>query len=593
MNVLGISALYHDAAAAVCIDGQLVAAAQEERFSRRKQDRTVPWRAARSCLDVSGLSIADIDCLAYYEEPSLKLDRQLSMLAAEVRPEPAAELLARIDPTRVYRAMREGLGYDGPVRFMPHHLSHAASAYFFSGFAESAVLVLDAVGEWTTSSYGTGSPGSGIRLVESDRFPHSLGLFYSTVTAYLGFEVNEGEYKTMGLAPLGRPTFVEQLRKTISWTETGEVTLDTAYFDFTGLRRMWSDALPGLLGIPPRETGQPLDGCHADLARSVQLLLEEVVLAKARAARAATGARNLCMAGGVALNCVAVGRLRAAGLFDDIFVQPAAGDAGGAIGAAAQASYDLGTPPPVERLAHTYLGPGFSTARDVVPALRAAGLPYVDHGDDLDGMFQDVVRRLAAGQIIGWFQGRMEFGPRALGNRSILADPRRPDMRDRINALVKMREAFRPFAPSALDKLASRYFDCPGDLPFMLETVRARTDTLPAVTHVDGSARLQTVSPETNPRFAELLERYASATGCGVLLNTSFNQRGEPIVCSPVDAIACFARSGLDALVIGEVVVDGREVPDSWRTAVSAKGITSAHSDEPGVDHELAVYELA
>ncbi len=593
MNVLGISALYHDAAAAVCVDGRLEAAAQEERFSRRKQDRTVPWRAARACLDMTGLTIADIDWVAFYEDPAMKLDRQLSMAAAETRREAVTELLGRIDPHRTYRALREGIGYDGPVRFLPHHLSHAASAFYFSGFQESAILVLDGVGEWSTSSYGFGSTKSGIRLIEADRYPHSLGLFYSTVTAYLGFEVNEGEYKTMGLAPLGQPTLVDRLRRLIEWNDVGDIHLDLRYFDFMGLRRMWSDRLPELLGRPARGAGEPLVDWHADLARSAQVVLEEIVLRKADAVREYSGAKNICLAGGVALNCVATGKLRATGMFDDIFVPPAAGDAGGAAGAAAQVSFDLGAPPPVERLTHSYLGPEFSTARDIIPVLRAANLPYADYRDRFDDLLDDVVARLMAGQVIGWFQGRMEFGPRALGARSILADPRVPDMRDRINKLVKMREPFRPFAPSVLDRLASEYFTCDVPLPFMLETTQVRTDDLPAVTHVDGSARVQTVHPGTNPRYARLLERFWERTACGVLLNTSFNQGGEPIVCTPTDALACFARSGLDALIMQDVLVDTDDVPPSWRQTVAARGFSSAQSDEPGVQRELAVYELA
>jgi carbamoyltransferase len=593
VNVLGISALYHDAAAALCMDGHIESAAQEERFSRKKQDRSVPWRAVRSCLDKVALTIADIDYVAFYEDPSLKLDRQLSMLAAETRKETATELIARIDSQRTYRALREGLGYDGPVRFVPHHLSHAASAFYFSGFEESGILVLDAIGEWATSSHGHGSIRSGIRLMEADRYPHSLGLFYSAITAYLGFEVNEGEYKTMGLAPLGHPVLVDQLRRLIRWNDGGDVTLELRYFDFVGLHRMWSDGLPELLGRPPRLAGDTLTDWHANLASSAQAVLEEVVLRKARALRSRYGATRLCMAGGVALNCVATARLRAAGLFDDIFVPPAAGDAGGAVGASAQVSYELGVPPPLRRLTDAYLGPAYSTERDVIPVLRAANLPFSDYRGRLDDLLDDVVQRLTAGQVVGWFQGRMEFGPRALGNRSILADPRVPEMRDRINKLVKMREPFRPFAPSVLGHLAAQYFECQVPMPFMLETVQARTDGLPAVTHVDGSARVQTVDADTNPRFAALLESFHARTGCGVLLNTSFNQRGEPIVCSPTDALACFARSQLDALVMGDVLVDVRDVPPSWITAVAARGFTSAQSDEPGSYHELAVYELA
>lgn len=585
MNVLGISALFHDAAAAVLVNGNVQAAAQEERFSRKKQDRSVPWRAMRACLDSAGISIGDIDVLAYYEDPGVKLDRQLSMLAAETRPEVTEDLVARIDPYKPYRALREGLGYDGPIKFTPHHVSHAASSFYFSGFEEAAILVLDAVGEWSTSSHGLGSARSGIRLWETDRFPDSLGLFYSTITAYIGFEVNEGEYKTMGLAPLGRPVFVDQLRRLVQ-AKDGRVRLDLRYFDFAGLRQMWSEALVELLGRPPRSADQPLSDWHADLACSAQAVLEDIVLQKARVAKKLTGAKNLCMAGGVALNCVATAALRATGLFDDIFVPPAAGDAGGSVGAAAQVSYELGAQPPVKRLEHAYLGPEYATEHDIIPLLDAARVPFTDYRPCFDRLVADVVQRLASGQVIGWFQGRMEFGPRALGARSILADPRVADMRDRINSLVKMRESFRPFAPSVLSSSASDYFDCAVAMPFMLETTRTRVDSLPAVTHVDGSARVQTVDDGSNWKFAALLQGFLDKTGCAVLLNTSFNQRGEPIVCTPEDALTCFARSRLDALVLGEVVVDVKDLPDTLTARLPA------HKRGHGSSRELAVYEL-
>lgn len=587
-----MSALFHDAAAAVMVDGQLVAAAQEERFSRRKQDRSVPWRAVRSCLDEAGLAISELDCLAYYEDPALKADRQRVMLAGESRADVTSELLRRMDPEAALRSLREGLGFDGPIRLVPHHLSHAASAFYFSGFEESAVLVLDAVGEWATSSYGRASVRSGITLWEADRFPDSLGLFYSTVTAYLGFEVNEGEYKTMGLAPLGRPRFVEELRRLIDCDERGNVRLDLDYFDFLGLRRMWSERLVALLGRPPRGPGEELTDWHADLARSVQVILEEIVLRKARAVRELTGAQDVCMAGGVALNCVATAALRAAGVFRDIFVPPAAGDAGGAVGAAAQTSFDLGVPVRRERLAHSYLGPRFDTERDVLPVLRAAEIAGTDYRGRTDDLLDDVVRRLAGGQVIGWFQGRMEFGPRALGARSILADPRQDGMRDHINALVKLRESFRPFAPSVLREHTAEYFDTAVPQPFMLETVPVKVSSLPSVTHVDGTARLQTVDAAANPRYAALLERWRLATGCAVLLNTSFNQRGEPIVCTPVDALACFVRAGLDALVIEDVVVELADLPVAWlRTPDGGSPLPPPH-DRSGAEPELAVYEL-
>lgn len=585
MKVLGVSGLFHDAAAAVLVDGQLRAAAQEERFSRKKQDSSIPWRATRACLEIAEISIADIDVLAYYEQPGVKLDRQLSMLGAEKRPAVAAELIARIDPQRPHRALRDGLGFDGRIEFVPHHMSHAASAFYFSGFDEAAVLVLDAVGEWSTSSHGIGSAKAGVRLVESDRFPDSLGLFYSTITSYIGFEVNEGEYKTMGLAPLGKPVLASKLRRLIHCAD-GRVVLDLRYFDFVGMERMWSQELVELLGRGPRSADAPIDEWHADLAASAQLILEEIVCDKARAVKKLTGARHLCIAGGVALNCVATAAIRAAGIFDDVFVPPAAGDAGGAIGAAAQVSFESGSPVPVERIRHAYLGPQYSTERDVVPLLVAAQIPFVDYRGNVPGIVNEVAERIASGQIIGWFQGRMEFGPRALGARSILADPRVGGMRDRINELVKMRESFRPFAPSVLDTEASKYFDCDVPMPFMLETVAVRVDWLPAITHVDGSARIQTVDSSDNPRFADLLRTFRDKTGCAALLNTSFNQRGEPIVCTPMDALECFARSQLDALAMGDVLVDIKKLPSNIKEQLQSRPIQRSRSTE------LPIYEL-
>ena len=588
MIVLGISGLYHDAAAALVIDGELVAAAEEERFSRIKHDGSVPWRAARSCLAAAGVDITAVDHVAYYEDPAAKHDRQLSMLAGEPSWDVSAELAERLDPGRPRQALRAGLGYDGPVTFVPHHLSHAASAYYFSGFREAAVLVLDAVGEWTTASCGAASPREGLRLREVDRFPHSLGLFYSTVTGYLGFEVNDGEYKTMGLAPYGRPVLVDELRELIRSDDDGRVTLDMDYFAFPSLQRMWSDRLPALLGRPSRAAADPLSDWHADVARSAQVVLEDIVVRKARHAARTTGARHLCLAGGVALNCVAIAAIRDSGLFEDLFVQPAAGDAGGALGAAAQVTVELGGVMPVRRLTDVRLGPEFSTARDIVPMLDDAGIAYRDCRDRFDDLLDEVAGRLAAGEIIGWCQGRMEFGPRALGARSILADPRAADMRDRVNALVKMREPFRPFAPAVLERHAQEYFEIENPLPYMVETVRVHVDTLPATTHTDGSARVQTVNPATNPRFAALLERFHARTGCAVLLNTSFNQRGEPIVCTPADALHCFVRARLDALVLEDVLVEASAVPTTWRARTR-----SGPRRPDAAGGELAVYQLA
>ncbi len=563
MNIVGVSSHYHDSAACLLCDGVLVAAAQEERFSRRKNDPRVPRNALRYCIEAGGLSITDIDCIAYYENPLKRLERQLWAQLPRIR-QSAGGALSAFDPARPLREIREALGYAGPIRCFDHHLSHAASAYFFSGFADAAVLTVDAVGEWATASYGRGD-GAELSLIEQVNFPDSLGLLYSTLTAYLGFNVNDDEYKVMGLAPYGEPRHIAAMRRLAQLGADGRLHLDLDFFDFASGGPMHTERLCALLGKPPRAPGSEIEPFHRDVARSIQLHLEECLLAMVRHLHALVGGANLCMAGGVALNCVANSRILREGPFDRLFVQPAAGDAGGCLGAATLAYRELtGTHPVRERLVHAYYGPGAEPGEiaDMLDGSEAGALDFRGREAEL---LDATVDRLVRGEVLGWFQGRMEFGPRALGARSILADPRRPEMRDLVNSRVKQRESFRPFAPAVLEPHAGEHFALDHASPFMLETCRVTSQLeLPAITHVDGSARVQTVDGATNPRFAELLRRFHARTGCPILLNTSFNMRGQPIVRSPLDALVCFLQSQIDCLVLGDFLIDRTSVPESW-----------------------------
>ena len=564
MIVVGVSALYHDAACAIFRDGQLVAAAQEERFTRRRFDPEMPANALRACLAEVGARISDIDHLAYYENPAARLGRQLWM-GLPAGPAVSPDGMFRLDADRPYREIRRRLGYDGPVTAVSHHEAHAASAFYCSGFAESALLTADAVGEWATTTYGQAGP-EGLHLFAEVTFPHSLGLLYSTITSYLGFAVNSDEYKVMGLAPYGQPRYLTALRRLVSDLPGGQFRLDLQYFDFTRGDRMFSDALCDLLGARPRGESDPIAAFHQDVARSLQALTEELLFSKARYLHEATGADSLSYAGGVALNCVANSRLRREGPFRRMFVQPAAGDAGGSVGAAALVHHRLAGTFRRHRLTDARLGPSYDTA-EVRAALDAAGTDYDDFSGREPDLLSAVASLLAAGSVIGWFQGRMEFGPRALGARSILADPRNPAMRDHINSLVKKREAFRPFAPAVAAERCAEFFDLAGPSPFMLDTAQVRDGAaLPAITHVDGSARIQTVDAADDPRFHGLLTRFGVITGYPILLNTSFNMRGEPIVCDPADALATFVRCRLDALVLGDLVLLRENIPSAWET---------------------------
>jgi carbamoyltransferase len=567
MNVLGLSAFFHESACCLLVDGRLVAAAEEERFSRVKHDARLPVSAFRWCLRQGGVGIEELDCIAYYESPVKKLSRQLwSGLPAGG----AGADLAWLDPGAPERAIREGLGFEGPILTFDHHLSHAASAFFFSGFPEAAVLTVDGVGEWATTVYSRAA-GSSIEPFAEVEFPHSLGLLYSTLTSYLGFEVNDGEYKVMGLAPYGEPRYLEEMRRLVSSGPGGQYRLDLRYFDFVRGRRMWSNALPRLLGEAPRPHEAAITRFHQDVARSLQAVLEEILLEKVGWLHEQTGLPRLCMAGGVALNVVANGRILREGPFSHLFVQPAAGDSGGCLGAAALAWIErTGQRPATGPLRQVGLGPSWS-ADEIAGLIAATGIAARDFRSREADLLEGIVDRLAQGKVVGWFHGRMELGPRALGGRSLLADPRDPGMRDRLNRLVKKREAFRPFAPSVLAAHAAEHFDLDHPSPFMLETCGVTSPLdLPAIAHVDGSARPQTVDPAEAPRYAALLSAWERRTGCPVLVNTSFNVRGEPIVCSPVDALLCLGASGIDCLVLEDFLIDRDALPADWPALLPA-----------------------
>jgi carbamoyltransferase len=587
MNVLGISAFYHESSCCLLRDGQLVAAASEERFTRVKHDPRLPVEAFRFCLEREGLDLLDLDAIAYYELPEVKIERQLGSGV------PASAL----DPGAPERAIRKRLGWEGEILFFPHHLCHAASAFFWSGFPHAATFTVDGVGEWATTTYGRGDPQD-LSLFAEVRFPHSLGLLYSTVTAYLGFAVNDGEYKVMGLAPYGEPGLLDRLAQAIRVEPGPGFHLDLKFFDFVAGTRMWTDAFEELVGGPPRRRGEEILPFHRDLARSVQLLLEEILLKKVRWLHDETGEDDLCMAGGVALNCVANGRILREGPFRRLFVQPAAGDSGGCLGAAALANAKLGGKPIVRQaLRRVDLGPSFSPA-DIAAMISGAGLPATDYSGREEDLLDAVAERLARHEIVGWFHGRMEHGPRALGNRSILANPLDPDVRERLNERVKKREAFRPFAPSVLATQTAEHFDLDHPSPFMLETCAVRSSLdLPGITHVDSSARPQTVDPADHPRFAALLDAFFRRTGCPILVNTSFNVAGEPIVATPVDALLGAADATLDALVLEDFLIDGRDLPAIWRTLLPAwrerrrSGFAGARSELTGaISEELYTF---
>ncbi|MBN2578764.1 MAG: carbamoyltransferase [Pirellulales bacterium] len=591
-TILGISAFYHDSAAALVVDGRIVAAAQEERFTRIKHDDRFPVQAIRYCLREAGLEAEQLDYVGFYDKPLLKYERlletYLAFAPAGFRSFTRAMPLWLSQKLHLPREIRKGL--DGRYRrrciFTEHHQSHAASAFFPSPFEEAAILTLDGVGEWATASLGYGR-GNRIALTAELRFPHSLGLLYSAFTYFCGFRVNSGEYKLMGLAPYGEPIYAEAIRrKLIDLKEDGSFRMDLSYFRYCQGLVMTSRKFARLFGGPPRRPDAPLTQREMDLAASIQQVTEEIMLRAARHVHARTGMKNLCLAGGVALNCVGNGRILREGPFQKIWIQPAAGDAGGALGTALFIWHQLldnpRTPCPTDSQQGSLLGPRF-TEEEIRNLLDGLGAPYrfIESEEDL---CRHIAELIAAGKVVGWVQGRMEFGPRALGGRSILGDARRPEMQSLMNRKIKFRESFRPFAPIVLQGRAGDFFDlAPGvESPYMLlvapvadrqriapateplvglEKLRMVRSTIPAVTHVDSSARIQTVDPQRHGKLYRLLKAFEAMTGCPVMINTSFNVRGEPIVCSPAEAYQCFMATNMDVLVLERFVLTKDEQP--------------------------------
>jgi carbamoyltransferase len=572
MNILGISCYFHDAAAALLRDGVLVAAAEEERFSRVKHDFGFPTRAIDFCLDRGGLDAGDLDYVAFFEKPLLKFERILQTAFAHVprsggvfRQAMTAWLL---DKLWVKSRIRDATGIaEDRILFIEHHASHAASAFFCSPFEDAAVLTVDGVGEWATATTGVGQ-GTTLRIDEEIRFPHSLGLLYSAFTAFLGFEVNEGEYKVMGMAPYGKPRFVDEVWKLVKMQRDGSFELNLEYFSFPySTTRTFSRKFETLFGAPRTPETEfagsdtPENQRYADLAASIQVVTEEILLNMARALHARTGATRLCMAGGVALNSVANARILRETPFTDLYIQPAAGDSGAALGAALYAQHHVLGQPRSFVMTHAYWGESHGEEAIRI-AVRASGARALEF-DCEDSLLDRVVDLLAAGNVIGWAQGAFEWGPRALGHRSILADPRHASMKDVVNTKIKFREPYRPFAPSVPIERAASFFeidDVHRHMParFMLLVLPVREgarDRIPAVTHVDNSARVQVVTPDAEPRYFKLIEKFGQATGVPVLLNTSFNLRGEPIVNTPAEALRTWSRSGMDALVLDRTIL--------------------------------------
>ncbi|WP_316897493.1 carbamoyltransferase [Pseudodesulfovibrio indicus] len=602
--ILGISAFYHDSAAVLLVDGRPVAAAQEERFTRKKHDAGFPHHAAKYVLGEGGLTMADLTAVAFYDKPYLKFERLLETYNG-FAPRGLTSFLSSIpvwikEKLFMRRMLNDEfarLGEGKPkVLFPEHHLSHAASAFYPSPFEEAAILTVDGVGEWATTTIGKGS-GKDISILRELHFPHSLGLLYSAFTAFCGFRVNSGEYKLMGLAPYGNASAprIEEWKRAIlddmaDVREDGSMLLNMEYFNYaTGLTMCNFPKWEKLFSIPARQPETAITQEYMDLALAIQQVTEEIVFTLAETARELTGCANLVMAGGVALNCVANGKLLRRGTFDDIWIQPAAGDAGGALGAALAGHHIWQGQPrtvePADSMQGAYLGPEFDRSRTLRTARRHKA-PYTEFADFGD-LASTVADLLADGNAVGWFQGRMEYGPRALGNRSILGDPRHPEMQKKLNLKIKYREGFRPFAPSVMEEALSEYFDLDRPSPYMLmvapvdesqrrelpegydsmpmyDRLYVQRSTIPAITHVDFSARIQSVSNRTNPRYWGLIDAFRKRHGCGLVVNTSFNVRGEPIVCTPDDAYACFMRTEMDYLVVGDFLFAKKDQPE-WR----------------------------
>jgi len=560
MNILGISCYYHDASATLVIDGDIIAAAEEERFTRKKHDNRFPEKAIAYCLKAAGISANQLDLVCFYEKPLRKLERILTCGAAwqDRSMELVTRQLAQAVHERLFlrKVLRHKLGYEGKIAYTEHHLAHAASSYYISGFERAAIMTVDGVGEWATLAQYA-ADGNRIERLREIHYPHSLGLLYSTLTAFLGFKVNNDEYKVMGLASYGRPQYVDRINKLFSFHDDGSFSLSLDYFSFMyDGKRMYSERFCELFG-PPRRPDEEITDYHKDLAASLQQVTEEALIRLGcDLYDLCGGVENVCLAGGVALNCVANYRFIQETPFKKIFIQPAAGDGGGSMGAALYAFYNSVEKPRSLRRHSTLLGPQFGKAeiRRYLESRRAIFVEY-----DEETLCRRTAELIHKNQIVGWFQGRMEFGPRALGSRSILANACNPEMKDILNSRVKFREDFRPFAPAVLAEKAGEYFNFSEESPFMLfiSPVRSgKEGRIPSVTHVDHTARLQTVAREENPRFHRLLEHFEAISGVPVVINTSFNIRGEPIVCTPEDAYNCFLKTDIDFLVMGDFLVE-------------------------------------
>jgi carbamoyltransferase len=599
MNILGISAFYHDSAACLVRDGKIFAAAQQERFSRIKHDHAFPKDAIEYCLKEAKISVNDLDYVAFYDKPFIKFERLLETYMAYAPRGWTSFLMAMPlwlkQKLHMPKLIKKSLGYEGKVIFPEHHESHAASAFFPSPYRKAAFLTMDGVGEWTTTSFGVGE-GNKIRIDYEIKFPHSLGLLYSAFTYFTGFKVNSGEYKVMGLAPYGEPKYVDLiLKELIDVKEDGSYKLNMDYFTYPYGLTMTGKAMEKLFGGPARKPESQLTQREMDIAKSIQVVTEDVMMKTARHIHKLTGEKYLCLAGGVALNCVGNGRILREGPFEDIWIQPAAGDAGGALGAALFVWHQLLNNERVvdetnDLQSGTYLGPEFSEA-DIKAYLEGNGLPYEYLGNGQ--MPAKVADLIADGKVIGWFQGRMEFGPRALGSRSIIGDARNPKMQSQMNLKIKYRESFRPFAPSVLAEQVEKCFELDRPSPYMLlvayvgkdirrnmsdseeklwgiDKLNVSRSEIPAITHVDYSARIQTVHKETNPAYHDVIEAFYNKTGCPVIVNTSFNVRGEPIVMGPDHAYLCFMRTEMDYLVLGQFLLDKKKQPalkedSDWR----------------------------
>lgn len=554
--ILGISCFYHDSAAALLKNGAVIAAAQEERFTRNKHDEEFPTKAVEYCLKEAGITNEDLSAVAYYEKPFIKFER---LLSTYINTWPFG-YISFLKAMKIWikkklwipTVIKKELDYKGDIYYTQHHESHAASSVFASPFDKCAFLTVDGVGEWATATYGTANQNE-IKIIKEIHFPHSLGLLYSAFTYYLGFKVNSGEYKVMGLAPYGQPTYVDQVRKLIDLKKDGSFKLNMKYFSYEAGLKMTNRKFAKLFGAPARKPESKITQREFDIAKSLQVVLEEVMLKIVNQIKKETGEENLCLAGGVALNCVANGRILRESEFKNIFIQPASGDAGGALGAALFTYNAVLKNKRDYQMKDVYLGPEYK-AEEIEELLKIHNVSFEKMEDS--ELFPKVADYIDEQKVIGWFQGRMEYGPRALGNRSIVADPRNKENWQRVNLKIKFRESFRPFAPTVIEEDLAENFDLDTSTPYMLLVAQVKKDNLPAITHVDNSARIQSVSANENPKYHKLISAFKEKTGTGVIINTSFNVRGEPIVCTPEDALKCFLRTDMDILVMENYLVN-------------------------------------